>query len=303
MFKDGFIDTHIHGAFGEDTSDGSVEGILKMAKLLPSLGVSAFCPTTMTTSFEVVNTAFEAVCKAKDILSTSNEPYAEILGIHLEGPFLSPVYAGVQNKDFCVTPSKGFDFINQLENNYPGILKIIDIAPELDGAMEFITEYKDKYVLSLAHTNADYDLACKSFEAGVQSVTHVMNAMAPCDKRNPGILGALVDNPNVYCEVICDGIHIAPSFLRIIFKLLSEDRLIVVSDSMRGAGMPDGLYKLADADVLVKNGRTYYGEHGGLAGSVTYMAQEVERLKEFGISEDIIRKATFDNPLRRLHIK
>lgn len=299
----GFIDTHIHGAFGEDTCDGNPEGIIKMATKLPSLGVSGFCPTTMTTSFDVVYKAFSAVYEAKSQLEKMNDPHADILGIHLEGPFLSPVYAGVQNKDYCLNPRDGYDMINTLEKDFPGLLKIIDIAPELPGAMEFIKEYSSRYVISLAHTACDYDTACLAFAKGAKSVTHVMNAMSSCEKRNPGVLGALVDNPDVFCEVICDGIHISPPFLRMLFKLIREDRIIIVSDSMRGAGMPNGIYKLADADVEVRDGRTYYGPNGGLAGSVTYMSQEVQRLRDYGVEDDLIKKAAIDNPLSRLCIK
>lgn len=299
MFLVGFYDTHIHGAFGVDTCDGSKDAILTMAKRLPEFGVQGFCPTTMTTTFDVIYKAFEAVWDAKKELK-SGVNVASILGMHLEGPFLSPVYAGVQNKECCIDPDKGYDMITTLEKDFPGLLKIIDIAPEMPGAMDFIKEFSPKYSLSLAHTNCDYETACKAFEAGANSVTHVMNAMAPCDKRNPGVLGALVDFPDVYCEVICDGIHIAPPFLRMLFKLIREDRLIIVSDSMRGSGMPDGVYKLAEVDVEVANGRTYYGPNRGLAGSVTNMGEEVMRLQKFGIDDKLITLASKENPLRRL---
>ena len=129
-----------------------------------------------------------------------------------------------------------------------------------------------------------------------------LNAMNPCGKRDPGILGAVFDNRNIYAEIICDGIHISPPVLRMLFALLPEDRIIVVSDSMRGAGMPDGVYKLADADVTVRNGRTYYGPGGNLAGSVTNMGEEEKRLISFGIDPSMVRRACIENPLSRLNI-
>ena len=297
-----FIDTHIHGAFGEDVSDASFEGIMKMARRLPEFGVRAFCPTTMTISEDNIMRCFEAVAKAKDQLSEEGGNYAEILGVHLEGPFMSPNKAGVQNKEYCIAPSKSGPVVDRIESEFPGLLKIIDVAPELDGGIDFIREYSDKYVMSLAHTEADYDTACEAFAAGARSVTHLLNAMNSCTKRNPGVLGAVFDNKEVYSELICDGIHIEPPVLRMLFAMLPEDRIIVVSDSMRGAGAPDGVYKLADADVTVKGGRTYYGEGGNLAGSVTNMGEEASRLLSFGIDPAKIRLACVENPLSRLGI-
>ncbi|MBR1797140.1 MAG: amidohydrolase family protein [Clostridiales bacterium] len=302
MDNNSFVDTHIHGAFGADVSDASVEGILTMARRLPEFDVGAFCPTTMTISVDDIMRVFEAVMKANDILKTQGGSYAEILGIHLEGPFMSPNKAGVQNKDLCIPPSEAGKIVDRIESDFPGMLKIIDIAPELDGAMDFIRQYKDRYVISLAHTEADYDTACEAFESGASSVTHLLNAMNPCTKRSPGILGAVFDNKDIYCELICDGIHISPPVLRMLFAMLPEDRIIVVSDSMRGAGMPDGEYKLADAAVTVKGGRTYYGPEGNLAGSVTNMGEEAQRLVAFGIDPSKILKACRTNPLSRLNL-
>lgn len=295
----GFVDTHIHGAFGADTSDGDVEGIITMAKRLPEFGVRAFCPTTMTISPDDVKRSFEAVSRARDILDQSSDIHAGILGIHLEGPFLSTSKAAVQDSSFCMVPEKGFDLIESLEKDYPGLLKIIDIAPELDGSTEFIREFGSRYVISLAHTEADYDTACAAFEAGAVSVTHMLNAMEPASKRSPGVLGAAFDN-NAWCELICDGIHISPPVLRMLFAMYDEDKLIVVSDSMRAAGMPDGTYRLGTADVEVKDGRTYYGEGRNLAGSVTNLSEEFMRLHAFGIGLDKALKALTSNPLKRL---
>ena len=297
-----FIDTHIHGAFGEDVSDASADGIVKMARRLPEFGVGAFCPTTMTISEDNIMRCFEAVCSARDKLADEGGKYAKILGVHLEGPFMSPNMAGVQNREYCISPVSAGRIVDRIEKSFPGMLKIIDIAPELEGAVEFISEYKDRYVISLAHTEADYDTACRAFEAGASSVTHLLNAMNPCGKRDPGILGAVFDNRNIYAEIISDGIHISPPVLRMLFALLPEDRIIVVSDSMRGAGMPDGVYKLADADVTVRNGRTYYGPDGNLAGSVTNMGEEEKRLISFGIDPSMVRRACIENPLSRLNI-
>lgn len=295
----GYIDTHIHGCFGEDMSDHSAEGLVRMAKLLPTFGVTAFCPTTMTISRDDIFYCFDAFMRAKEILAT-DPCHAELLGIHLEGPFLNPDMAGVQAEEYCLTPSEGMDLPEALEARFPGVLKIIDIAPELQGGYEFISEYSSRFVISLAHTKADYEIASKAFECGASAVTHVLNAMGGCGKRDPGVLGAVFDDPDVRTEIICDGIHIDPTVLRMLFKLLPEDKIVVVSDSMRGAGSPDGVYKLGPADVMCKGGRTYFGPAGNLAGSVSNMGKESSLLYSYGIPSEKIIKACSVNPLSTL---
>lgn len=300
LLKGGYVDSHIHGCFGEDTSDFSPEGLVKMARLLPSFGVTAFYPTTMTISCDDICRCFEAFVKAREMLCLEDSCHASLMGIHLEGPFLNPDMAGVQALEHCLTPAEGIKLPSMLEERFPGVLKIIDIAPELDGGYEFIREYSSSYTLSLAHTKADYETASKAFECGASSVTHVLNAMGGCSKRDPGVLGAVFDNASIRTEIICDGIHIDPTVVRMLFKLLPEDKIVVVSDSMRGAGMPDGIYKLGPADVLCKGGRTYFGPGGNLAGSVTNMAAEAANLLRFGIPLERIVKACCINPLTTL---
>ncbi|SCW39286.1 N-acetylglucosamine-6-phosphate deacetylase [Ruminococcaceae bacterium YRB3002] len=297
----GFVDTHIHGFGGFDTSDGNKNGIISMAEGLAACGVAAFCPTTMTISRDNVFKAFDAVMNAKDELENGDreQPFARILGIHLEGPFLSPERSGVQGLDHLETPEDGSDLIDELENRFPGLLKIIDIAPELPGSIGFIRKYSGRYVLSIAHTNCDYDTAVEAIDAGVTSVTHLLNAMPPVDKRAPGVFCAAMDR-GIYVEVICDGIHVQAPVLRLIFNSFDEDKIIVISDSMRGAGMPDGEYYLGDVKVICKGGRTYYGPGGNLAGSVTDMTEEYNVLTAAGIPEDKVIKAMCSNPLKRL---
>lgn len=297
----GFIDTHIHGCFGEDMSDHSTKGLIKMARLLPKFGVTAFCPTTMTISRDDIYRCFEAFMNASEALE--DDPLSAVLmGIHLEGPILNPEMAGVQAEQYCMSPEEAMDLPASLEERFPGVLKIIDIAPELDGGYEFIKEYSDKYVISLAHTKADYDTAMKAFECGASSVTHVLNAMGGCGKRDPGVLGAVCDRGDIRTEIICDGIHIDPTVIRMLFKVLPEDKIVVVSDAMRGAGMPDGMYRLGNADVMCKGGRTYFGPAGNLAGSVTDMASEASNLLRFGIDPSLIVRSCSSNPLKTLHI-
>ena len=297
----GFADTHIHGCFGSDTSDMSSDAIVNMALNLPRFGVTSFCPTTMTMSSDKIFRTFDAVDEAISILKKSDKPYASILGVHLEGPFLSPVMSGVQGREDLMLPQDGYDLINKLENDHPGLLRIIDIAPELDGAEEFIKEYNGRYIFSIAHSACDYDLAIKSIGLGVNSVTHVLNAMMPIDKRAPGAACAAIDI-GCFVELICDGIHVMPPVLRLLFKSVPEDRMIVISDSMRGSGMPDGDYQLGDTFVRCENGRTYFGSENRLAGSVTNLFDEFTLLVNEGVDMDKAIRALSVNPLLRLGI-
>lgn len=298
----GFVDTHIHGAFGYDTSDGDAEGLVKMARSLKSYSaVAAFVPTTMTISADDIFSACEACARAAE--ETSSDPScADILGIRLEGPFLNPAKAGVQDSAYCMLPRDGFELIEKIESSYPGLLRIIDISPELDGAEEFISEFSGRYSLSLAHTAADMETASRAFELGADSVTHMLNAMDPCLKRSPGIPGAAYENDGVFCELICDGYHIDPVVLKMLISLYGPGRIVGISDSMRGAGMPEGLFRLGSVFVTVKDGRTFYGEAGGLAGSVSDLGKEAKLLFSLGLSPEDISRIMTHTPLARLRM-
>lgn len=297
----GYFDSHIHGSFGVDVSDGRTEDIVKLASLLPGAGVSDFLPTLMTLDEEKIMKVAGAVAKASVKLGESDGAYAGIAGIRLEGPLLSPVRAGVQNPDYLLPADKFSLILDKLEKEYPGLVKMVDIAPELDGAMDLVREFKDRYVFSLAHSDCDFQKTDEFLKAGGKSLTHALNAMRPCLKRDPGPLGAAFDNEDSYIEVICDGIHVDPVVLRMLFRLF-DGRMIVISDAMRAAGMPDGSYDLGGITVDSKGGRTYFGPSGSLAGSVISMSQEAERLYSFGVSKEAILKAMTDVPRKRLNL-
>ncbi len=279
----GFFDSHIHGCFGVDISDASAEDIVRMSEELAACGICAFLPTTMTLPEDRIREVLQAVSDAVDLLENMTAPHADIPGVHLEGPFLNPEQAA----------------IHSLEKDYPGLIKIIDIAPELDGADEFCREFAGRYVLSAAHTTADYGTALDFFARGGSSVTHMLNAMEPCLKRAPGIQGAAYDCSDVFVELICDGFHIEPPVLRMLFGLF-EGRIVIVSDSMSAAGMPDGKYELGGAEVEVRNGRTYGGSDGRLAGSVTLVTEAAQKLYSYGIKRESILDALIYVPYKRL---
>ena len=297
----GFLDSHIHGSFGFDVSDGKSEDILSLASKLPSFGVSEFLPTLMALDESRILKAAEAAAEAKEKLSACGSAYADILGLRLEGPLLNPVMSGVQNPEYLMSADGFAAIIEKLEKSFPGLVRMIDIAPELDGASDIVSRYKDRYVFSLGHSDSDYSETKSFFSNGGNSLTHVLNAMRPCLKRDPGPLGAAFDTPDSYVEVICDGIHVDESVLRMLFKLF-EDRLIIVSDSMRAGGMPDGIYDLGGTPVESRNGRTYFGPDGNLAGSVTNLAREAERLLSFGIGRTPVINALTVTPRKRLNI-
>ena len=296
----GFVDTHIHGFGGADTSDGDIDGIIHMSRELVKRGITAFCPTTMTISEDEIFRVFDAVSAARNILEEEHLPHSRILGIHLEGPFLSPQRTGVQGSEHLRVPD--IDLINRLEKNYPGLLRIIDIAPELDGSSEFINCLSSRYSISIAHSNADYDTACYAFENGADSVTHILNAMPPIDKRAPGIACAAFDK-SAYVELISDGIHVEAPVIRMLYRTVNDDRIITVSDSMRGAGMPDGKYLLGDTEVTCRKGRTFYGPEGGLAGSVTDLMSEYRLLRLSGCDENKVIRSLTVNPYERICIE
>lgn len=298
----GFFDSHIHGSFGYDVSDGKTDDIVSLAVKLPSFGVTGFLPTLMTMEEDKILRAAEATAEAIVKLEDLNSYYASIAGLRLEGPFLNPLKSGVQNPECFVSAESFARIIEKIEKNCPGLVKMIDIAPELDGAMDLVGELKDRYVISLAHSDCDYGKASEFFCSGGNSLTHALNAMRPCLKRNPGPLGAAFDNENSYVEVICDGVHVEPPVIRMLFSLF-KDRIIVISDAMRAGGMPDGTYDLGGVFVRSAGGRTYYGPDGNLAGSVTNPAEEAERLCSFGVSKTAVIKALTETPRKRLNIR
>lgn len=297
----GYFDSHIHGSFGFDVSDGRADDIAEFARRLPSFGVSGFLPTIMTLDEDRILKASEAVFEAQRVLLADDLEHAEIAGIRLEGPFLNPLKAGVQNPECLVTAKKLVKIIERIEREFPGLVKLIDIAPELDGGMDIVREYKGKYVFSLAHSDCDYEKTMEFFDNGGSSLTHALNAMKDCLKRDPGPLGAAFDSPDSYIEVICDGIHVDKTVLRMLFKLF-EERIIVVSDSMRAGGMPEGFYDLGGTLVKAADGRTYFGPSGKLAGSVTNLAQEAYRLFSYGVPKESIVNSLTLVPRKRLKL-
>lgn len=289
----GFIDMHIHGCKGADTCDASISALETMSRFLGEQGVTSFCPTTMT----IPMLELEHVLKICDTFRRTNAPGARMLGVHLEGPFLSPEKSGVQRKDCLRVPD--ISYIHHLEATFPNLICIIDVAPELPGAMSFISEASKHYLVSASHTIANYDTAKTAIEHGLSHATHLFNAMSILHHHDPGVPGAILDSKKATAEVICDGVHIHPAVLRLIFHTLGMQRTVIISDAMRAAGMPDGDYTLGGQPIIVKNRVTSFAD-GRLAGSTTNIREEIMTLLEAGIPwNQVIASATI-NPARCL---
>lgn len=260
----GLTDIHFHGCVGHDFCDGTREAIDAMAAYEASAGVTNIVPATMTLDEETLLT----VCRAaKDYREEGvHEKKARLLGINLEGPFVAPSKKGAQNGDFIRKPDiEMFDRMKEASGN---LVKLLAIAPEVEGAMEFIEKKQGEVVLSLAHTAADYDTAMQAFEKGASHVTHLYNAMNPYTHRAPGVIGAAADKEKAEIELICDGVHIHPAAVRTTFKIFGDRRIIFISDSMMATGLEDGDYSLGGQAVKVAGNRATLKD-GTIAGSVT----------------------------------
>ena len=287
----GFVDVHIHGCVGADTCDGEEESIRKMARHLVTKGVTSFCPTTMTVSTEEIRAALRA---ARGCMGRPQEG-ARVLGVNMEGPFISAKKKGAQKEEYVRNPD--WELFRSLYEDCGGIVRLVDIAPECEGAQTFVERAKELCTVSIAHTEADFEQAKQSFAWGITHATHLYNAMSGLTHRAPGVVGAVMDTPTVRAELICDGFHINPAVLRITFRILGEDRTVVVSDSMRAAGQPDGDYDLGGQMVQVRGGHALLPD-GTIAGSTTNLHEELKNLISFGIPFRQAVKSVTINPAR-----
>lgn len=290
----GFVDIHIHGADGADTCDGTREAIETMARFLLRRGVTSFCPTTMTVESDQIEQALLAV---KDCVDKPVEDGARVLGVNMEGPFLSAARKGAQLESAIREPD--FALFQHYYACSGGTVKLVDIAPEQPGGWDFLSQAKELCTVSIAHTTADYEQAMHAFDLGIDHATHLFNAMAGMSHRAPGVVGAVFDDARVFAELICDGHHIHPAVLRTAFRLL-EDRAVAVSDAMRLAGLPEGESgDLGGQTVTVRGGRAALAD-GTIAGSVTNLHEEVKNLVRFGIPLGQAVKAASLTPARSI---
>ena len=292
----GFVDVHIHGCAGADTCDGKRESIDAMAEFLLTKGVTSFCPTTMTVDREEIEAALLAAKACVD----QPGPGARVVGVNMEGPFIAAARKGAQKEEAILPPDP--ELFRHFQELSGGIVRLVDIAPEQPGGLAFIREVKDLCAVSIAHTTANYDQAKESFDAGITHATHLFNAMSGLHHRDPGVVGAVFDDSRVYAELICDGFHIHPAVLRTAFQVLG-DRALVISDSMRANGMPEGEpFDLGGQMVTVREGKATLAD-GTIAGSVSNLHQEVKNLVSFGIPLEQAVKAASLIPARSIGLE
>lgn len=289
----GLIDIHSHGAVGCDFSDANIEGLRKILAYEMSCGVTSYCPTSMTLPKEKLLEIFASV---KDI--AGQEDMAEIAGINMEGPFLDKKKKGAHVEEYICEPDRSF-FRKCMEKSGNRI-RLVTIAPNMPGALEFIRECKDEVTISLGHTAADYNTAKSALEAGARHVTHLYNAMELFSHRAPGLIGAAAECADCRVELICDGIHVHESVVRATFALF-PNRVVLISDSMRAAGMPDGSYELGGQQVQVQNGKATLMD-GTIAGSAANLFACMRKAVSFGISLEKAVAAATIHPAKSIGI-
>jgi N-acetylglucosamine-6-phosphate deacetylase len=256
----GLTDIHFHGCMGSDCCDGTEEAFRTMAEYELGCGVTSITPATMTMSEEVL----AQICRTAGDFSDENG--ADFCGLYMEGPFISLGKKGAQNEKYIHRADAGM--FERLQKAADGKIRTVVVAPETEGAMEFIRSCRGQVNISLAHTEADYETAVEALANGASQVTHLYNAMPPFTHRAPGLVGAAADDASCMAELICDGIHIHPAVVRTTFKMFGDDRIILISDTMRAAGLADGLYDLGGQQVTVTGNRAVLAD-GTIAGSVT----------------------------------
>ncbi len=294
----GFIDQHIHGAAGSDAMDGTISDLTKIANAVASEGTTAFLATTMTQSPENITKALNAV---KEYKASGYENGAEVLGVHLEGPFISKDFIGAQPLEYVATPS--VEVFKKYQDASGDSIRIVSLAPEEEGAAELIKYLvSQNIVASIGHTNAKYADVEKAVAAGASNLTHTYNAMKPVHHREIGTVGSAFLFDELTCECICDGIHVSGPAIKLLHKNKPADKMVLITDAMRAKHMPDGISELGGQVVIVKNGEARL-ENGTLAGSVLKMNNAIKNVMNFlNLSlEETVKLATI-NPAKNLKV-
>jgi N-acetylglucosamine-6-phosphate deacetylase len=270
----GWIDLHTHGADGVELMDGG-EAVARMGRFYARHGVTGFLPATVTASFEAVE---EAVAGAQQVMAGAVEG-ARVLGVHLEGPFVSPQRLGAQSPEYCIPPTP--QNVARLLEIVGEVARIVTLAPEEEGGIEAIRTFVEHgIVVSLGHTVATSEQAAAAFAAGARQTTHLFNGMQPMHHRNPGVVGAALTTRGVCVEIIVDGVHLAPTTVRLAVMAKGIDEVLLVTDSMSATGCEDGEYILGPMKVIVKDGEARL-ESGNLAGSTLTLDRAVVHVAQW----------------------
>jgi N-acetylglucosamine-6-phosphate deacetylase len=297
----GFVDLHIHGAGGHDVMEANARALDRVTSTVARGGTTSILATTVTAPAEETTRSLQGIARyirSHESLEDNSPPAAEILGIHLEGPFISKARRGVHPADSLARPS--VEVLEELLEAADGLVRIVTLAPELPGALDLVQCALSRgIVVALGHTDADYDQARAGIRAGVRHAVHVFNAMRPFSHRDPGVLAAVLNDPEVTAEVIADGVHVAGGAIRILLATKGLDHVLLVSDGTAATGMPDGKYHLGNFEVTVKDGVCRNSE-GKLAGSTLTLDLAVRNMVALGVPlADAVGMATV-LPARRL---
>ncbi len=275
LISPGLIDIHLHGAAGKDVMDCDLESLEQIALHQARCGVTGFLGTSVSSSLELLLRAIKSIRDAAQLPMPS-----EILGVHIEGPFLSRERKGAQDPSFIRGMSE--EEVQKIIQAVRGLKTIVSIAPEVNMNEKFIKTLKENgLVVSIGHSDATYQKALESFEKGISHATHLYNAMSGYHHRDPGVVGAVFDSPGVTAEVIADGVHLHPSALRLVLARKSVDSVCLITDSIKAAGMGDGVYTMGNLEIEVKGNEARLRESGVLAGSVLTMNRAVRNVVEW----------------------
>lgn len=296
----GLVDLHFHGCMGYDFCDGTKEAIEEIAKYEASIGVTTIVPATLTLTQEEL----EAVLKnAADFNKEyGNSPYrADLVGINMEGPFISVEKKGAQDANNI--KEIDYSIYRSFQDAADGLVAFMGVAPEKEGAIDFIKKAVDDTQIAIAHTNANYQETKEAIEAGASHAVHLYNAMPAYTHREPGVIGAVLDSENVHAELICDGVHIHPAVVRNTLSILGEDRVDFISDSMCATGMPDGDYTLGGLEVSVEGNRAVLKSNGALAGSATNLLDCMRTaVKDMEVPLEVAVKCASTNPAKHAKV-
>ena len=287
----GLIDVHSHGNSGADFSDGDYEGLVRMARHYAEEGITSFAPASMTLPYDVLAKAFAT---ARKIVDEAPAGCSVLRGIQMEGPYFSYKKRGAQNAGYLKEPD--FEGFKKLFEDCGGLVRIVDVAPELPGAAEFVAQASKLCTVSVAHTDSDYDHARAAFDAGATHLTHLYNAMPGINHRNPGVIPAAVETAGVRAEIISDGYHIHPAAVRLAFTMFGGERMILISDSGRCEGLEEGSkFELGGQDAWLRNGVAKLAD-GTIACSATNLFNCMKNAISFGVKEEEAVRAASYNP-------
>jgi N-acetylglucosamine-6-phosphate deacetylase len=293
----GFIDIHIHGSNGSDVMDAQTSSLENISNFLAGNGTTSWLATTMTVSPDKIRNAMKTVA---DYMEDESQKGAQILGVHMEGPFLSPLAKGAHDENYIAPPTK--EIYSRMTEGIPDIVRLITMAPETEGALEFAKYLQERNITaSIGHTRATYEQCRDALNCGMNHVCHFYNAMSALNHREPGAVGAILENDNATIELIADLIHLHPAAIRLAVQVKGRDRTVLITDAMAATGLKDGEYELGGLPVYVKNGEARQ-EDGTLAGSTLTQDRALTNMIKIGIpSEDVIAMLT-ETPARQIGV-